>query len=333
MIWKFTVIPISLVLAILLACSAQPPPPTDTQPSTPILSPTEIPTEPSLTDTPELTNTPQPTPSPEQSPTPAPTWTPTSEPTPAPTWTPTPTPTLAPTLTPTHTPTPEPTATATPTATVPPPTLAPQPTYTPLPTYTPFPTQTPYPTPTSAPTKAPLPTATATPSHTPIPPTPLPAISANSGDWRYFGPDCPGAYDNCASFASESVFMSLRAYYDTNESFYDEPGIRISCFQGAPNFTFDSGGPWIGLGEMGLSVRYEDQDVNQGTWYRTDKGSDDLESVWFSDRDTQAILGFIENADRQSKNVTIGASSDYDTVVSDFDVTGFTANFQRLPCS
>ena len=29
----------------------------------------------------------------------------------------------------------------------------------------------------------------------------------------------------------------------------------------------------------------------------------------------------------------MGASSDYATVVADFDVTGFTTNFQRLTCS
>lgn len=127
--------------------------------------------------------------------------------------------------------------------------------------------------------------------------------------------------------------MSLRAFYDTNERFHDEPSIRVSCFQGSPNFTFDSGGPWIGLGETGFNLRFEDQAVDEGTFYWTDRGSDDLEAVWFSTKDTRHILDFLQNADHQGRDVTMGVSGDYDTVVADFDVTGFTVNFQRLPCS
>lgn len=127
--------------------------------------------------------------------------------------------------------------------------------------------------------------------------------------------------------------MSLGAYYDTNESFYDEPSIRVSCFRGRSGFTFDGGGPWIALGETSLNIRFGDQTAGEGTFYRTDKGSDSLESVWFSERDSRDIVEFIEQAEHQGKDVTMGVSGDIDTVVADFDVTGFTTNFQRLPCS
>ena len=125
----------------------------------------------------------------------------------------------------------------------------------------------------------------------------------------------------------------MGAYYDTNERFYDEPDIRISCFGEDATFTFDGGGPWIALGEARLNIRFADRGPEEGTYYWTDRGSDDLESIWFSSRDTKSILEFIEDADRQGKDVRMGASSDYDTVVADFDVAGFTTNLQRLPCS
>ena len=127
--------------------------------------------------------------------------------------------------------------------------------------------------------------------------------------------------------------MVLDAYYDTNEQFHDDAAVVISCFRGVPNFTFDSGGEWIGLGETGLNLRFSGQEPDAGTYYWTDKGSDDLEIVWFDDRDTKAILDFLREANIQGKDVRMGVSGDYDTVVADFDLTGFTTNFQRLPCS
>ena len=154
-----------------------------------------------------------------------------------------------------------------------------------------------------------------------------------NGDWIYFGPDCPDAYDNCTAFASDYPFINLGAYYNTNESFYDEPDILISCFDEDANFTFDGGGPWIALGEAGLNIRFADLGPEEGTYYWTDRGSDDLERIWFSSRDAKSILEFFKQAERQGKDVRIGVSGDYATVVADFDVAGFTANFQRLSCS
>ena len=315
-------LPLALIsiisLLFLLACAGESPPtqtpspaatvePTGPPTLTPTLEPTPATTETPVTNTPTPTETPQPTATSEPSPTPAPSPTPTV----APTWTPVPT----------WTPTPEPTITPTPTA---PPT--PEPAVTPEATPTPEPTPTLIPTATLEPTATPTPMAMREPTLTPPP-------VADGGDWRYFGPDCPDAYPNCVSFASDNPFVSLRAYYDTNERFYDEPSIRVSCILGNPGFTFDGGGPWIGLGETGFSIRFEDQDIKASEWYWTDRGSGDLEAIWFSTQDTRDILAFLEQADRQGKNVRMGVSGDYDTVVADFDVTGFTTNSQRLPCS
>ena len=63
-----------------------------------------------------------------------------------------------------------------------------------------------------------------------------------------------------------------------------------------------------------------------------------MESIWFSYEDSRDILEFIEQADRQNRDVRMGAIGIVDgeladSVVADFDVTGFIINFQRMPCS
>ena len=185
---------------------------------------------------------------------------------------------------------------------------------------------------------APVPTPTVTPRPTATP-APIPSVPTIEGDWTYFGPECPDyrepGFDGSCAYSDTSQFLALDAYDDTNESFYDDAGLRVSCFLGrdSPSFTFDGGGPWIALGETSLNIRFENQAARDGPFYHTDKGSDDLERVWFNSRDTEAILRFLEDADRQDKDVTMGAVSDYATVVAYFDVTGFTANFHLLPCS
>ena len=157
-------------------------------------------------------------------------------------------------------------------------------------------------------------------------------LPEGAGDWTYFGPECPDGFENCALVYSEIQFISLRAYYDTNESFYDEPRIRVSCWGNAPRFVFDGGGPWIGGGgRSGLSLRFAEQGLENGTYFWTD--DNDFEYVGFDRRDSLNILAFFEQAERLGKDVTMGVSGDYDTVVADFDVAGFTTNFQRLPCS
>ena len=221
--------------------------------------------------------------------------------------TPTPLPTATPTPLPTATPTPLPTATPTP-----------LPTATP----TPLPTATPTPLPTATPT--PLPTATPTPLPTAISP---PTASSDPGDWTYFGPECPSAYSNCASPASDFQFISLVSYDHTNESHYDDPSIRLDCIGGDAGFTFDGGGPWIGFGETTLSVRVGN---DQRTWFNSERGS--IKSVWFDSRDSEAIISVVADAERREQPLHIGASSKYATVVASFEVAGFELNHRRLDC-
>ena len=197
---------------------------------------------------------------------------------------------------------------------------------------------TPLPTPTPQATPRPRATATPQPTSTPIPMASTPTIE---GDWTYFGPECPDIFsdtdallgsqdiDWSCAYSDTSQFLSLGAYYDTNEDFYDDAGMRISCLRGDVGFTFDSGGPWIALGEAGISVQIGNGDR---TWFRTDSGSDDLERIWFDDRDSEAIIGLLQSAGQQGETLTIGASSDADTVVARFDVVGLTANLRLLPC-
>ena len=180
----------------------------------------------------------------------------------------------------------------------------------------------PSPTPSVIPTASPAPTAT---------PRPTPTASGPVGYWRYFGPECPDGYSNCASFSSEATFVALDAYYDTNEDFYDEPTLLVSCFQGAATLSFNSGGPWIvGVDDTGVSVTIGDNSEYEYFW--SDLGSDDLETIWFTAGDEDRIIELLKQADRLGDTVRFGVSGDFHTVVADFDVTGVTTNLQRLPC-
>ena len=192
----------------------------------------------------------------------------------------------------------------------------------------------------SVPTRPPRPTAKLTTTATLRPTTratPAPLLPEGNGNWIYFGPECPDGFGNCALLPSDKVSLLLEAYYNANESFHDEPDILVSCFRGNSYFTFDGGGPWIALGEARMNIRFASQGPEEGTHYSTDRGSEDLGSIVFGSRDTNAILKFIQDADQQGKDVRMVVSGDHHAVVAavvaDFDVTGFTTNFQRLPCS
>ena len=307
----------------LIACSGpQPSPPLTPEAQATLSAPTAVPTvPPTPAPTVQPTATPEPTPPHTLAPTP----TPLPTVTPLPTQTPLPTATLYPTYTPFPTYTPYPTNTPQPTL-MPTPTLSPtatpvpEPTPTPAPNYTPYPTYTPFPTSTQVPTTRPRATSTTEP----------PVV--RDGYWSYFGPDCPRAYTNCATFGSESHFISLEAYDDTNESFYEDPSIRISCWKGHPSFLFNSGGPWIGgLSETSINIRSTSQGPEVGTYF--DSEDDDLVSLWFDRRVSGEVIAHLKVLERQGVDITIGASGDFDTVVADFEITGLTNNLSRLPCA
>ena len=176
-----------------------------------------------------------------------------------------------------------------------------------------------------------------TPQPTPtIRPTPVPQVE-NGGDWMYGEVECPeGFYDQCSVAKSQHThFITLEAYEDTNTGIYGDASIRVSCYDGEPNFTFDSGGPWIGLGEIDFSIRFGDQAPESGTYWTDNIKNIGIEWVWFGPHSTRAILVYIEEAERQGKDLTVEASdgNSEETIVADFDVTGFTMSYQRLPCS
>ena len=178
----------------------------------------------------------------------------------------------------------------------------------------------------TAPGAASTPALAVTPDPTPAP-TPIPS----SGDWTYFGPECPDAYPNCAFFASSLPYpyIVLEAYDDTNESFQDAPDITIRCQTSSWGFTFDGGGPWIALGSMRISVTI---DEGERVWFDTRDGSDDLEALTFNRRDSVAIIGLLKDAERQQVSVRISAVSPTDVAIGYFDVTGLTTNLERMPC-
>ena len=108
----------------------------------------------------------------------------------------------------------------------------------------------------AAPTPTPMPPPTPTQRPAPTPRPTQPPAPVYTGDRRYFGPDCPSAYPNCASFSSEDPFISLAAFNHGNESRHDPPWISVSCsnIHGAIEVSFFSGGPEY----------YDDEDISFG---------------------------------------------------------------------
>ena len=179
-----------------------------------------------------------------------------------------------------------------------------------------------------------LPTPTPTPRPTPTP-TLTPSRSSGYGDWIYFGPDCPGAYPNCALFSSDFYHMALDAFYDQNQPSDDTPYIDIDCLGvgGRPEFNFFGGGPDIRTGGTLLVVGVGDSEDYE--FFATDRGSSDLEGAYFSPETAQGIINLIRFAENTNQTMAIAATSQAsDDVVAAgvFDPTGFAANFQRLPC-
>lgn len=173
-----------------------------------------------------------------------------------------------------------------------------------------------------------------------VAPEPTATPTPDNGDWVYFGPDCPDAYPNCASVASDLSFIYLPAYdhfNDTNDESTDTPYIQVVCHEESPLFAFNGGGLLIGAGETGLNLYYQDQEVSEASIYFTEESGSTMETAWFDSRDSRAILWFIEQADRQDRDVRMGVvgyvGGDASiVVVADFDVTGYAVNYERLPC-
>lgn len=154
----------------------------------------------------------------------------------------------------------------------------------------------------------------------------------NNGDWTYFGPECPGQFENCSPFPDEFRFISLVAYSDTNARGDRAPNIDLQCHKKRPLLFFYTGGPWAGLGDATLSIRFVGQAPEEGKTYQPDRHSNDATSMSFSGRNGRSIVQFIDEAEQQGMDITMEASSDLGMVVGYFDITGFASNFQRLQC-
>ena len=163
--------------------------------------------------------------------------------------------------------------------------------------------------------------------------TPTPAPAGN-GDWTYFGPECPDRYENCAYETSDdSKFISLTAYQDEGRPVHERANIMIMCFEGNPYFSLDASGRQVAAKDAVLNVRFVGQSPDEGISSLIEGWSDDLELVWPSTGDETEIIRFLGSAELQRRGVTLEISGGPDAVTAHFDVTGFTTNFQRLPCS
>ena len=168
-------------------------------------------------------------------------------------------------------------------------------------------------------TPAPLPTAISTPI----------LMTDNLFDgWIYYGPDCPDAYSNCAPISTEMEFLALFSYSDNDMPIWDRANIRITCETGA----FDTEGLIIGTNDSLVGI-WIGESESQAKQYFTPYGVEP-ESVWFARSGYRDIISLIKLAETTNQTLTIGvtAGPGYDTVVRLFDVTGFTVNYNRLPC-
>ena len=184
------------------------------------------------------------------------------------------------------------------------------------------------------PTVRPAPTIvpTATPTATPLPPpTPQPP-TVDSGDWMYFGPDCPAADLNCAPIRSDIDAILLPAHWDSNEPEHDRVEFSIVCFANdhPPAVALFGGGPRIGGNQATyVSLGFADEGSEGESVYWTE--DNDPENIVFITQDAAKIIAFLEDADSQDRDMAVGIVGD-DVVVAEFDPTGFRVNHQQLPC-
>ena len=181
-------------------------------------------------------------------------------------------------------------------------------------------------------------TAQATPTPTPIPPptpTPRPIQAPTpvyTGDWAYFGPDCPSAYPNCASFSSDDPFIALDAFYHSNESRHDIPWFSVSCsvIDGRVAVDFRSGGPKYYMDdEVLFGIKVADEEEFTFIWPKF-VGDD---AVGLGYRDSLYVVSHLTEAERTGQTISMATEFRDDILLGQFDAAGFTNNYWRLPCA
>jgi len=182
-------------------------------------------------------------------------------------------------------------------------------------------------------------------------PTPAPTIgpepteasvAANdgNGDWTYFGPGCPGLYDNCAGFTSESISIAVRPAEGLNEPPNTGAWITLRCSEGNEVlFTFNTdkdGLPGLAgdlvLGQVwvGDFGDYEDDTIG----FEPDYVESDLSRLVFREPNSLTLAETTRRAEQSGKLLVFGAFVDGDyPVETHFRPGGFEHNYGRLPCA
>ena len=151
----------------------------------------------------------------------------------------------------------------------------------------------------------------------------------------YIAAECPDEYENCVPEGEVgNSFIALVAYRDADRPPSERAAVGTGCLDGSPVIEFGwVEGRQIASDGAVLSIRLAGQGREEGTSFWLAGWSDNLEQAWLNQVDSAAVIGIIKGAERLRQNVTIEASGGPNGVVADFNVRGFTTNFQRLPCS
>ena len=173
-------------------------------------------------------------------------------------------------------------------------------------------------------------TAQAVPTPTPMPPpTPTPVYT---GDWTYFGPDCPSAYFNCAGFSSPNPFISLGAFRsNASRPPHHLTSIHVSCVDRGVRVHFIPreweyyGDDYVGVGtQVGYdeepTVLIADYTSAVGVTLGYTNSATVVLQLWEAERTLQPFI--IWTLDRFRNHLR-----------GQFNTAGFTANYWRLPCA
>ena len=138
------------------------------------------------------------------------------------------------------------------------------------------------------------------------------------GDWVYH------------IVARDWAFISLRSF----STLTDGPGIRISCLSGKAGFTFDSLGPDISnrIGSTHVAVWVGDEEEPRSGYLVAAGIGEGRTFVWLDAADSATVLGVIQEAERENQTFVAAAGGITNSSVGEFDPTGFTVNYARLPC-
>ena len=170
-------------------------------------------------------------------------------------------------------------------------------------------------------------TAQAAPTPTPTwqpPPSPRPtqpSVPIYTGDWTYFGPDCPQAYPNCASFSSDNPFISLVAFNHGNESRHDSPWTSVACSiqHGRVEVRFFSGGPKYYMDdEVFFGTRVGDEEEFTFMW--PEFVGD--EAVNLNYQDSLYVVRKLWDAETTGKTIAMGTEFRGDILLGQFDAAG-----------